>query len=42
MREHWDAGCRDTQRTLHHKEWLRVGQADGGVVVHDVHHSEQG
>ncbi|HTC09393.1 MAG TPA: patatin-like phospholipase family protein [Acetobacteraceae bacterium] len=40
MREHWDAGYRDTQRTLSHKDWLRVVHNDGGVVVHDVHHSE--
>ena len=40
MREHWDAGYRDTQRTLSHKDWLRVSHTDGGVVVHDVHQSE--
>lgn len=37
MREHWDAGFRDTQRTLRHKDWLRLPTADGGIVVHDVH-----
>jgi NTE family protein len=40
MREHWDAGYRDTQRTLLHKDWLRVRHTDDGVVVHDIHHSE--
>jgi NTE family protein len=40
MREHWDAGYRDTQRTLSHKEWLKLDHSDGGVVVHDVHMSE--
>jgi NTE family protein len=34
MREHWDAGYRNTQRTLRHGEWLTVPAGDG---VHDVH-----
>jgi NTE family protein len=37
MREHWDAGYRDTQRTLRHKDWLKMPADDGGIVVHDVH-----
>jgi NTE family protein len=37
MREHWDAGFRDTARTLRHREWLHVPTRDGGIQVHDVH-----
>lgn len=37
MREHWDAGYRDTRRTLRHTEWFEPGQAQGGIAVHDVH-----
>jgi NTE family protein len=36
MREHWDAGYRDTRRTLRHTDWLQVS-TDGGIAVHDVH-----
>jgi len=37
MREHWDAGRRDTERTLRHKEWLAMPPDEGGIIVHDVH-----
>jgi NTE family protein len=38
MREHWEAGYRDTQRTLRHEDWLHhVPVGDGGLSVHDVH-----
>ena len=37
MREHWDAGYRDTQRTLRHKEWLAMPTDGSGIAVHDVH-----
>jgi NTE family protein len=37
MREHWDAGHRDTERTLRHRDWLAIPADDGGIVVHDVH-----
>ena len=37
MREHWEAGLRDTRRTLAHEDWLRVPGDDRGIVVHDVH-----
>ena len=39
MREHWDSGYRDTQRTLEHSDWLAMPQ-DSGIVVHDVHRTE--
>jgi NTE family protein len=41
MREHWDSGYRDTQRTLRHKEWLTVHGSRNGITVHDVHRAEQ-
>ena len=37
MREHWDAGYRDTRQTLRHKDWLSIPDSDGGIVVHDIH-----
>ncbi len=37
MRDHWDSGYRDTQRTLRHRDWLDVPAGDSGLVVHDVH-----
>ena len=36
MREHWDAGYRDTCHTLSQKAWLAMPEGKG-VVVHDVH-----
>ncbi|MGH7067209.1 MAG: patatin-like phospholipase family protein [Acetobacteraceae bacterium] len=40
MREHWDAGYRDTERTLRYKAWLAMPGEERGVVVHDVHHPD--
>jgi NTE family protein len=37
MREHWDSGRRDTERTLRRKDWLRMPSPDIGVTVHDIH-----
>ena len=37
MREHWESGLRDTNRTLRHRDWLTVSQAHEGIVMHDVH-----
>jgi NTE family protein len=37
MREHWEAGVRDTQRTLRRKEWLVMPGPETGIAVHDVH-----
>jgi NTE family protein len=38
MREHWDAGYRDTQRTLRHADWLEEpASTESGIAVHDVH-----
>ena len=43
MRDHWESGYRDTQRTLHHKDWLRMKTpvTHGGIAVHDVHRADQ-
>ena len=40
MREHWEAGLRDTRRTLTHTDWLTVPGDDRGITVHDVHRAE--
>ncbi len=40
MREHWDSGYRDTQRTLRRHDWLTMPSEEEGIKVHDVHHAE--
>jgi NTE family protein len=37
MREHWNSGYLDTQRTLRHRDWLNVAEGDAGLSVHDIH-----
>jgi NTE family protein len=37
MREHWNSGYLDTQRTLRHGDWLSVSENDTGLSVHDIH-----
>jgi NTE family protein len=37
MREHWNSGYLDTQRTLRHRNWLEVSESDAGLSVHDIH-----
>jgi NTE family protein len=37
MREHWNCGYLDTQRTLRHRDWLEVSESDAGLNVHDIH-----
>ena len=39
MRDHWDSGYRDVERTLRHKDWLEMPTTDagGGLVTHDIH-----
>ena len=37
MREHWNSGYLDTQRTLRHRDWLTVSESAAGVSVHDIH-----
>jgi len=41
MREHWDAGYRDTERTLRRTDWISMMPADRGIVVHDIHRAEE-
>lgn len=38
MREHWDAGYRDTNRTLQRREWLTMPGSEYGIAVHDIHY----
>ncbi|HUJ97743.1 MAG TPA: patatin-like phospholipase family protein [Stellaceae bacterium] len=40
MREHWEAGYHDTQRTLRHPEWLSPPETADGVIVHDLHRDD--
>jgi NTE family protein len=42
MREHWQSGYEDTQTTLKQRDWLRLPQPGGGIVVHDVHRMAEG
>ncbi len=41
MREHWESGYRDTERTLRHRDWLQLPAADIGIVMHDVHRADE-
>ncbi len=41
MREHWDNGMRDTQRTLRHREWLDTPPDGAGIAVHDIHTADE-
>ncbi|HTO78718.1 MAG TPA: DUF3734 domain-containing protein, partial [Methylocystis sp.] len=41
MREHWRSGYTDTQRTLAHRDYMRMPPPDQGVVVHDVHRERE-
>jgi len=40
MRVHWDSGYRDAKATLARKEWLRMPETYGGIVVHDIHRQD--
>jgi NTE family protein len=40
MSEHWDAGMRDTNETLSHRDWLSLPADEAGVAVHDAHRPE--
>jgi NTE family protein len=37
MRDHWDAGYRDTIRTLRHRDWLEMPETEGALISHDIH-----
>lgn len=40
MREHWEMGLEDTQRTLRHKQWLTLPTNADGVTIHDLHRED--
>jgi NTE family protein len=41
MREHWEAGLEDTQRTLRHRDWLLPPtDIKDGVEIHDLHRED--
>jgi NTE family protein len=40
MREHWENGQRDTERTLRRRDWLIPPEDGIGIVVHDVHRAD--
>ncbi|HXP76459.1 MAG TPA: patatin-like phospholipase family protein [Stellaceae bacterium] len=40
MREHWEAGYHDTQRTLRHPDWVAPSTNADSVVVHDLHRDD--
>jgi NTE family protein len=37
MHEHWNSGFLDTQRTLRHRDWLKVSETAAGFSLHDIH-----
>ena len=37
MREHWDSGYRDTERSIMQKDWIAIPPSDVGLKMHDVH-----
>ena len=39
MRDHWESGYRDTQRTLRRRDWLRLPE-DEGIAMHDIHRAD--
>ena len=40
MREHWETGLEDTQRTLRHRKWLTLPANADGVTIHDLHRED--
>lgn len=40
MREHWEAGREDTERTLRHRDWLLPPTSLIGVAIHDLHRED--
>ncbi len=41
MREHWQSGHDDTERTLMRKDWLTMPAEGAGIVTHDVHREHE-
>ncbi|WP_394000841.1 patatin-like phospholipase family protein [Luteimonas sp. WGS1318] len=42
LREHWDSGLHDMDRTLQHPAWFDLPDRDIGVATHDVHRAASG
>ncbi|HEY9133202.1 MAG TPA: patatin-like phospholipase family protein [Dyella sp.] len=42
MREHWQSGLTDMQRTLENPHWLDVPDTEHPFITHDAHRSEEG
>jgi NTE family protein len=40
MLEHWEAGMRDVERSLQHKEWLERPQSGETMVTYDLSDEE--
>jgi NTE family protein len=40
MREHWEMGLEDTERTLRHRQWLMLPTNVEGVAIHDLHRED--
>ncbi|MGX5802790.1 patatin-like phospholipase family protein [Bradyrhizobium sp. Arg314] len=40
MREHWEMGLEDTERTLRHRKWLMLPDNADGVTIHDLHRED--
>lgn len=42
LREHWESGLHDMDRTLQHPAWFDLPDRDIGVATHDVHRAAPG
>jgi NTE family protein len=42
MRDHWQSGFDDMQRTLEHRHYFARPRVEVGVVTHDVHREDRG
>lgn len=42
LREHWDSGRRDMDRTLAHPRWFDLPDRAKGVATHDIHRTRAG
>ena len=40
MKEHWQTGYEDTNRTLRHPEWLAKPKQQASVEIHDIHRDD--
>jgi hypothetical protein len=42
MRDHWQSGFDDMQRTLEHRHYFERPPVEVGVVTHDIHREDRG